>query len=61
MRLWCGWREPGRGWFRLFGVGLYWKDVRRHRLTFSQRYGRERLSIQLWHWRLKILKYKDVS
>ncbi len=29
------------GWFRLFGVGLKWKDRMRHNLTFSQRIGKE--------------------
>jgi len=28
-----------RGWFRLFGYGLMWKDTRKHRLLFSERNG----------------------
>lgn len=27
------------GWFRLFGRGLSWKDLRVHSLNFSERYG----------------------
>jgi len=26
-----------RGWFRIFGVGIKWKDINIHRLTFSER------------------------
>lgn len=30
------------GWLRLFGVGIGWKDLRRHRLTFGERNGHKR-------------------
>lgn len=29
--------EDGRGWFRLFGKGLSWKNYKKYGLTFSQR------------------------
>ncbi len=32
-------RDPGRFWVRLFGRGVLVKDMRRHRLLFSERYG----------------------
>jgi hypothetical protein len=45
----CGHREPGQGWFRLFGYGIAWKDRRRHELLFSERYGfRNRLHVGPW-------------
>jgi hypothetical protein len=41
--------EPGFGWFRLFGVGLSWKDSKRHGLLFSERNSyRRRLRIGSW-------------
>lgn len=32
----------GKGWMRLFGTGIYWKDTRKHDLVFSERYGNKR-------------------
>jgi hypothetical protein len=29
----------GIAWFRVFGWGLHWKDLRRHQLNFSERNG----------------------
>lgn len=38
------------GWFRLFGIGLVWKDKSIHGLTFSQRNGYTRgISIGKWY------------
>ena len=33
----CASYRPGLGWFRIFGVGLKWKDTTRHELLFSER------------------------
>jgi hypothetical protein len=35
-----------RGWFRVLGFGLHWKDVRRHAPLFSERNG------LTWHLRI---------
>lgn len=41
--------RPGFGWFRIFGVGLSWKDSTRHELLFSERNGfTRRLRIGPW-------------
>ena len=36
---WAFYSVAGLGWFRLFGVGLHWKDTSRHRMYFSERNG----------------------
>ena len=41
--------SEGRGWFRIFGRGLKWKDTNRYDLSFSQRYGHERY-IKIGKW-----------
>lgn len=41
-------REPGFGWFRVFGCGLAWKDSRRHPLLFSERHGFSAWRIGRW-------------
>jgi hypothetical protein len=47
--LFCGSFSPGFGWFRVFGVGLTWKDSKRHELLFSERNGfTRRLRIGAW-------------
>ena len=35
----CGVLDLSRGWLRLFGAGIAWRDNRRHRTPFSERYG----------------------
>ncbi len=42
------------GWFRLFGIGLKWKDTSIHRLIFSERNGHS-IGIQLGKWRIGYL------
>ena len=32
-------REDGIGWIRFFGQGIYWKDVTKHRMLFSEEIG----------------------
>jgi hypothetical protein len=41
-RFFSAYSMPGCGWFRLFGVGLGWKDTRRIPLSFSERNGYKR-------------------
>ena len=44
-------------WFKLFGYGLHFTDMRMHSLLFSQRIGRSK-SLQLGRWNIRILKPK---
>lgn len=37
------------GWFRLFGRGFGWKDLRKSRLTFSERNGFKK-HIEIGNW-----------
>ena len=43
------------GWFRLFGIGLKWKDHTIHRLLFSERNGYSK-AIIIGKWRISFLK-----
>jgi hypothetical protein len=42
-------RQKGIWWFRVFGVGLSWKDIRLHPLVFSERNG-YRKGLRLGWW-----------
>lgn len=42
------------GWFRLFGFGLYWKDVNKNPLLFSERNGYVK-NIRLGKWFIGVL------
>lgn len=46
--------DKQRGWFRIFGVGLAWKNTEVHRLCFSERYGYAN-RIQIGKWSVKAL------
>lgn len=48
-------KSDGCFWFRLFGYGLHFKDVRKHSLLFSERNGYVR-RVQIGNWSIKILK-----
>ncbi len=37
--IFCYHKEKGRFWFRLFTIGLFFKNVRMHDRIFSERYG----------------------
>jgi hypothetical protein len=54
-RFWSSYYENGFGWFRIFGIGLHWKDIAHHRLLFSQRNGHKK-SITLGNWRFEFLE-----
>jgi hypothetical protein len=45
--------DSGICWFRIFGYGLMWKDVRSHPILFSERYG-YRKGFQVKHWRINV-------
>jgi hypothetical protein len=47
----------GGGWFRLFGVGLAFKDMRQHGLLFGERNGYVR-RISIGNWSIKFLRYE---
>lgn len=51
---WAFYSEPGLGWFRIFSVGLHWKDTSRHRMYFSERNG-YRKSLKIGSWRFTFL------
>jgi len=59
MRIWCSYYSNGIGWFRFFGRGLRWKDITRHRLLFSERYGYSK-AITIGKWRIGYLSYKNI-
>jgi len=46
--------EPGLGFFKLFGVGLRWKDTSRHRMFFSERNGITK-ALKIGSWRISFL------
>lgn len=50
--------EPGLGFFRLFGVGLSWKDTRVHRLLFSERNGYTR-HVMVGHWSIAWVPFRS--
>jgi hypothetical protein len=43
------------GFFRIFGVGLYWKYTGTHSLSFSERNGYVK-GIKIGNWYLGVLK-----
>ena len=44
----------GLGWFRIFGIGLHWKDTTKHRLYFSERNGYKK-GLNIGKYRISIL------
>jgi hypothetical protein len=51
----CGFSQKGIGWFRVFGIGISWKDTRIHPLMFSERYGYCK-GLRIGWWMLHFLK-----
>jgi hypothetical protein len=51
---WAFYSVAGLGWFRLFGVGLHWKDTSRHRMYFSERNGYKK-ALKIGSWRISFL------
>ncbi len=56
MKLICGFHRKGQWWFRVFGIGLSWKNIRIHGLMFSERYG-HRKGLRLGSWMFHFLPY----
>jgi hypothetical protein len=44
----------GLGWFRVFGFGLHWKDISKHRMSFSERNGYKK-ALKIGSWRISLL------
>lgn len=36
----------GTNWFRIFGIGLHWKDLTKERMSFSERNGHVNYTIR---------------
>jgi hypothetical protein len=53
--VWSCYLDNGYGWFRVFGVGIKWKDTTRHKLMFSERYGYSK-GLYICKWRFGFLK-----
>jgi len=58
MTVFQGMRRDGQWWFRVFGYGLTWKNIKKHPLMFSERYG-YRKGIALFRWRFNLLLRGD--
>jgi hypothetical protein len=55
-QLFCGTSQKGQWWFRVFGVGVSWKDIRIHPLLFSERYG-HRKGLRIGSWMFHFLPF----
>ena len=53
---WSFYFVNGLGWFRFFGIGLRWKDIRKHRMLFSERNGYKKM-LKIGFWRISFLPY----
>lgn len=53
-RLWCDYKSEGFFWFRIYGYGLCFKDIRKHPLLFSERNGYTK-TININNWSIKFL------
>jgi hypothetical protein len=54
-----GVKSKGAWWFRVFGIGISWKDVRLHRLLFSERNGYYK-GLKIGNWIFHYLKKEKV-
>jgi len=55
MRVWSSYNKNGLGWFRIFGYGLKWKNIKHRPLLFSERHGYTK-GITIMNWRISTLK-----
>jgi hypothetical protein len=53
---WAFYCVDGLGWFRLFGIGLHWKDTSRHMMLFSERNGYKK-AIKIGSWQIAFLPF----
>ena len=56
-RVFCHYKGDGFYWFRLFGRGLKFKDITKHRLLFSERNGYEKY-IKIGNWIVGYLPFQ---
>jgi len=54
IKLFDGYFGGSRGWIRVFGKGIKWKDTAKHYLTFSQRHGKAK-GFNVLKWRIGFL------
>jgi hypothetical protein len=50
----CSHKSDGYLWFRLLGYGLHFKNINKHPLLFSERYGYKK-RLQLGGWSIRVL------
>ena len=53
---WAMYYCAGFGWFRTFGIGLCFKNLRNHSMLFSERYGYTKHKI-IGNWLIRHLPY----
>lgn len=51
----CCYYSNKLGWFRIFGKGLSWKEISKHPLLFSERYGYKK-TLKIGNWVFGLLK-----
>jgi hypothetical protein len=52
MKMFSKFSKDGLFWFRIFGYGITGKDVRKHRLYYSERHGYQKfLKIGNWYFK----------
>jgi hypothetical protein len=61
MQIITGHKTKGSWWFRIFGVGIAWKNTRLHRKLFSERKGGNWKSIEIGNWYFKYLPKQSES
>lgn len=59
VKLFCGFSEVDRFWFRVLGIGISGKDANTHPLLFSQRYG-YRKGLRVGSWLFSFLSFRKV-
>lgn len=55
LNCWSYYSQNRFTWFRLFGIGLKWKDITIHDLLFSERNGYSK-ALNIGIWRISLLK-----
>ena len=57
--LFCLSKSNGFYWFRLFGIGLKFKDITKHNLLFSERNGFKK-HLKINNWIIGYLKFNNI-
>jgi hypothetical protein len=55
MKAFVGFKGDGFCWFRIFGYGLHFKDITKHKLLFTERYGHTKY-LKIGNWIIITLK-----